>query len=56
MKTILYNKEQKFAFINSKEIETLDILKLMNWKLCIIDDNDNQDIIQLKINSLLKIK
>ena len=56
MKSIIHNKEKKFAVINSIEKDTIDILKSINWTVCIIDGNDNQETIRLKINALLEIK
>lgn len=56
MKSIIHNKESKFAFVNSAEKNTINILKSINWTVCIIDEDDNQDQIQSKINALLEIK
>ena len=56
MKSIIHNKESKFAFVNSAEKNTINILKSINWTVCIIDEDDNPDQIQSKINALLEIK
>ena len=55
MKSIIHNKDKKFAFINSIEKDTIDILKSINLTVCIIDEDDNQETIQSKINALLEI-
>lgn len=56
MKSIIYNKDKKFAFINSIEKDTIDVLNSIGWTVFIIDEDDNQETIQSKINALFEIK